>query len=42
MKKIIAVISLALAIMTFTGCNSVTKNWGGKMTIDLPAGDQRN
>lgn len=30
MKKIIAVISLALAIMIFTGCNSVAKNWGEK------------
>lgn len=40
MKKIIAAISLGLAIMTFTGCNSAAKNWGGKMIIDLPAGEK--
>ena len=40
MKKIIAAISLALAVMTFTGCNSAAKNWGGKMTINLPAGEK--
>lgn len=37
-KKFIAVALLGLSLFGFTGCNSVARNFGGTITVDLPAG----
>lgn len=38
MKKILAGILLAVLVMCISGCNTVTRTWGGQQTIDLPEG----
>ena len=38
MKKILAGILLAVLTMCISGCNTVTRQWGGSQTIDLPTG----
>lgn len=37
MKKrvVIALTAISMAVMSLTGCQSVTKNYGGEMTVNL-------
>lgn len=42
MKKFIAILLAVSIIFCFTGCteNNLVTNWGGEMTVDLPAGQK--